>query len=277
MTKQELVFNLKSMISICDDVAELNRIYNNLNEWIELCKTGEYKEKPPEYHFIRPGRVFCFILYVAITGGIGFLIGLVLKWLLLDVFNNNVLHIISIVLESIVWFILTYAVYYSTYDIETSQHYKEQREVETYNSQLTKAKNDYNQNVQQQQRVVEQIKAKQQQYCNCKDKIGGLHKRYCKRSTVKSLIDILEEGRADTLKEALNIYIADQREYERDEAEREYRREQNELQRQILAEQQYQSDMAAQSADESARAAASLDELNRRESWREFERIIGIR
>lgn len=277
MTKQELIDTFKKILSTCDELNELNDTYVNLSEWIELCEKGRYKPDPPEYHAIRPGRIVCFFLYIAITGAIGFLIGRILKWLLLDVFNNSVLHIISIVIQSIVWIFLTYAIYSANIENEKKEHQNEVDDVKAYNDQLTKAKNDYLNNYRRRQQIQEQIVGKQRQYCMLKEKVGGLHKRFCKRSTVNSLISILEEGRADTLKEALNVYLADEREYARDEAEREYRREQNELQRQILAEQQYQSDMAAQSAEESARAAANLDALNQRESWREFERIIGIR
>lgn len=277
MTKQELIYGLKMMVSNTDEIEELNARKRNICGWIDLCEKGRYKQAPAEYHSITSGRVIGFIFYVVITGGIGFLIGLVLKWLWVDLFKTDVLFIISVVALSLAWIFFTYAIYWRTIDIEKSEHEAEVDSVNNYNAKLTKAKNDYSKNCQYRQQIEEQIVAKQRQYSMWKERVGGLHNKFCERITIKSLISILEEGRADTLKEAINIYIGDEREYARDEDEREYRREQNELQRQILAEQQYQSDMAVQRAEESARAAASLDEINQRESWREFEHNIGIR
>ncbi len=277
MTKQELIYGLKMMVSNIDEIEELNANKRNICGWIDLCEKGRYKQAPAEYHAIRPGRVVGFIFYIIISCGIGYLIGLVLKWLWIDFFKNDILFIISVVVLSLVWIFLTYCYYIGAIDAEKSEHEAEVDSVNNYNAKLTKAKNDYSKNCQYRQQIEEQIVAKQRQYSMWKERVGGLHNKFCERIIIKSLISILEEGRADTLKEAINIYIGDEREYARDEAEREYRREQNELQRQILAEQQYQSDMAVQRAEESARAAASLDEINQRESWREFEHNIGIR
>ncbi|MGN1116028.1 MAG: hypothetical protein ACI4TH_05635, partial [Candidatus Ornithomonoglobus sp.] len=277
MSKQELTYAMRQMIKVDNDTLKWCARLNNTNDLIELARNGKHRALPPEYKFITPRRIFFFIIYIIISGGIGLLIGLIMKGLFVDVFHNTVLHIISIVIESIGWLLITYSNYSSKYKEEKKQYEATVKSINKYNANLEAAQKNLGKNLILKKKISSIIEENNRQYSMWREKAGRLHENYCNRRALTSLISILEEGRADTLKEAINQYINDERARERAEAEDEYRAKQNELQRQILAEQQYQSEMAAQSAEANARAAARLKEINDRESWREFERDIGIR
>ena len=94
----------------------------------------------------------------------------------------------------------------------------------------------------------------------------GLHKKYRHPVTLKYLIDYLETGRCDTLKEALNLYEQELREEARDEAASEHRRQ---MRRQTAAiyEETVRSTQAAEQAALSAREAAL---------WGEASTLVGI-
>lgn len=107
----------------------------------------------------------------------------------------------------------------------------------------------------------------------------GLHRTYHTDGALLSLIIYLETGRADTLKEALNLYEADQAQEMRDAEEREHRQKMEQQAAAIYEETvrgTQAAEAAARSADEAAfwGAAATLAASSKKQSGNNDWRIV---
>ncbi len=99
----------------------------------------------------------------------------------------------------------------------------------------------------------------------------GIHEKYSSGYVLGCLIKYLEYGRADTLKEAINLY-------EHEEFNNRMQRDQEEAWREQQKLIQQQNEQLDELLDQSQRTAEAIEEANRRENerefWRDVERMI---
>lgn len=114
-------------------------------------------------------------------------------------------------------------------------------------------------NLEKYEREYSEISAQYIQRKNSLDalmKKADLHKDYCNHWTIKGLIDILEHGRADTLKEAINLYEEEERQFKKDQEEYKERLRQRQMEERKLQE-------LRNIRNENARAANAAEEASR--------------
>ena len=159
---------------------------------------------------------------------------------------------------------------YERWDVQVSHYESRKRQIP---NELTKLQSDYNAASQAKQ----QAQSRLAQYGNQ----IGLHSHYWTSHALHEIWTLLDRGRADTLKEALNRYEADESQrrhnqemayYASEQADAEWRRaqaaeKQAEYARQQAAYSEQQSEYARQQADNSEAVRRDVAKMREDQEW----------
>lgn len=267
MTKQEtlnFLYELKRVLwKDYDLCVELNRIQSNINMAnSDLTNIDSIKKaKISDNVFLIIVGGFFSLLGGALASGIVFLLAIILQWLknaitIILIWPSSANLIVSIVVGALICLVIFFFMWRPR--ATKKEHEKQLQKVMDTNAQITKLRNNLPNLHSEYQRIQGLRSANASSLAVLKNR-GVLHPNYFYRQDVDSLIELLEHGRADTLKEAINLYEHECRENRRDQEEWEYRRQQEALAHQQLEEIQNvreETSRAANAAEDASSHAA---------------------
>lgn len=283
MTKQETIAYLKELNNALKKQKSLSIDYNHAKNKLNNVENAKILSQD-ELNAINKLDIvptLIFIMIVALLIGIGLALifyaaawVLTFGWTLTADSDEGVRKIAYI----IVGIILVIGVFISaiTY-FDNKGNVKRTYQQAIKNNETTKREKN---NITQYRNRLSDIKNsldKHNQYVNQLLSKNVIHENYCTTYCLDELIELLERGRADSLKEAINLYHIEEREYQRDQDNKEFQKKQLAIENQRLAEAQRAADAQQRLADAEEENARALANINRIESWKEFEEDIGLR
>jgi len=262
VTKTELIKGLKILLKAEYDTDNYRVKELQASELVKKARSTKMKDNPPKDRLSLIDIIASFLLSL-LYGGIAFIVSypaifvlqIISEWILgvsFDPIAISTLNI-SIVIGSLIafgfWGLLILA---SKDSIK-----KDSKNIIKYNKQV-----EYlHENIQQFEKNHVDIQEEYARRIYARDALRkkvGLHPDYCEPWTIKGLIDVLEHGRADTLKEAINLYERESHQAQRELEESRARIRQRQLEEYKLQELRNirsESSRAADAAEEASRNA----------------------